>query len=180
MMTICSTSVIVPVREFAGIDSARLMLAGKAAETAPLINSWRNVRRSVVMTKACIDHLFRSRDESVTFSRIFKNLDSACAIDPVAEMAPYRWQRVSTIALLNSLSYNFGFRGLQNCFCRESALAWLNSVDKREREGNRARMKFLPVVLPAMAAVRASVQEPWLDSLRMADRQSPVWRGFRW
>ena len=87
-MTICSASAIVPVREFAGIDRARLMLAGKAAETALLINSWRNVRRSVVMIKASIGHLFRWRDESVTFSRIFENLESACATDQLAEMAP--------------------------------------------------------------------------------------------
>jgi hypothetical protein len=30
MMTICSTSAMVPVLEFAGIDRARLILAGKA------------------------------------------------------------------------------------------------------------------------------------------------------
>jgi hypothetical protein len=40
------------------------------------------------MIKASIGHLFRWRDESVTFSRIFENLESAYAIDQLAEMAP--------------------------------------------------------------------------------------------
>src|SRR5260221_6049053 len=53
-MTICSTSAMVPVREFAGIDRARLMLAVKAAAAALPISSWRNVRRSVVIDQ-CVD-----------------------------------------------------------------------------------------------------------------------------
>ena len=43
----CSTSAMVPVRLWAGISSARAMLAGNAAENAPELASFRNVRRSV-------------------------------------------------------------------------------------------------------------------------------------
>jgi hypothetical protein len=39
--------VIVTVWQYAGIDSARLMLSGKAADSAPVLSSWRKVRRSV-------------------------------------------------------------------------------------------------------------------------------------
>jgi hypothetical protein len=48
MKTTCSTSFNEPVRLFAGIARARLML-GKAADAATVDNSFRNSRRSVLM-----------------------------------------------------------------------------------------------------------------------------------
>jgi hypothetical protein len=145
MMTMCSTSAIVPVREFAGIDSARLMLAGKAAETAPLMSSWRNVRRSVVITKASIGDLFRSRDESVTFSRIFrKNWSGRVRSTSWRRWRPYclaeseRYRaavgvtffqlcvlrgfsdNIRSQTLLNPLFYNFGFPGSSTALARNA------------------------------------------------------------
>src|ERR1700747_1037114 len=87
MMTTCSTSAMVPVREFAGIDSARLMLAGKAAETAPLMSSWRNVRRSVVMTKHVLMICSASATKALRFPEFFGKLEPACGIHQRRETA---------------------------------------------------------------------------------------------
>src|SRR5580692_1486764 len=48
-MTIWPTSSMVPVRLWAAIPSARVMLAGRAAAAAPLHRACRKARRSVVM-----------------------------------------------------------------------------------------------------------------------------------
>ena len=45
---------MVPVWQYAGIDSARLMLGGKTAESAPVLSSWRKVRRSVFIGIQCL------------------------------------------------------------------------------------------------------------------------------
>src|SRR5271154_6140974 len=50
-MTMCSTSAMVPVRWFARISSARLMLAGKVAVRALVLSSFRKVRRFVLIEK---------------------------------------------------------------------------------------------------------------------------------
>ena len=91
MMTMCSTSAIVPVREFAGMESARLMLAGKAAETALLMSSWRNVRRSVVMDQSVyLTSVPLARRKRYIFQKLWKKLESPCALmqDQLAEMTP--------------------------------------------------------------------------------------------
>ena len=49
MKTTCSTSRMVPVRLFAGIARARAMLAGKAADAAAVLSSFKKSRRSVLM-----------------------------------------------------------------------------------------------------------------------------------
>src|ERR1700678_598635 len=56
-MTIWPTSSMVPVRLWAAIPSARVMLAGRAAPAAPLHRACRKARRSVVMgikTSCCM------------------------------------------------------------------------------------------------------------------------------
>src|SRR5579863_8937775 len=49
--TMCSTSMMLRVRWLAGISSARALLAGKDALTAPEAASFRNVRRLVGMKR---------------------------------------------------------------------------------------------------------------------------------
>src|SRR5258707_14727318 len=81
LMTMCSKSVIVPVREFAGIESARLILGGKAAETALLISSWRNVRRSVVIDQSVyLTSVPLARRKRYIFQKLWKKLESPCAL----------------------------------------------------------------------------------------------------